>query len=52
MFQITLAEVEQRCGFSFPINVRSADGFAEQLQRRPESIAEREPVQSLADINW
>ncbi|MGH8578992.1 MAG: DNA/RNA non-specific endonuclease [Gammaproteobacteria bacterium] len=52
VFQITLAEVEQRCGFSFPSTLRNADGFAEQLQRRPEFIAEREALQSLADITW
>lgn len=52
VFQVTLAEVEQRCGFSFPSNLRSAEGFTEQLQLRPESIVEREPIQSLVDIIW
>jgi endonuclease G len=32
VFQVTLGEVEQRCGFSFPANLKTADGFAESLR--------------------
>jgi len=52
VFQVTLAELEQRCGFSFPSNLKAADGFAESLRVRPEAIAERAPLDSLADIMW
>ena len=52
VFQVTLAELEQRCGFSFPSNLKAADGFAESLRVRPEAIAERAPLESLADIMW
>ena len=52
VFQVTLTEVEQRCGFTFPNNLRAADSFAEHLERVPESLAERAPLNSLDDIVW
>jgi endonuclease G len=52
VFQVTLTEVEQRCGFTFPKNLRAADSFAEHLERVPESLAERAPLNSLDDIVW
>jgi len=52
VFQATLTEVEQRCGFTFPNNLRAADGFAEHLERVPEAVTEREPLNSLDDIVW
>jgi len=52
VFQVTLGEVEQRCGFTFPNNLKAADGFAEHLERRAEAIIDRKPLQSLADIVW
>jgi DNA/RNA endonuclease G (NUC1) len=52
VFQVTLVEVEQRCQFRFPDVLRAADGFAERLARRPETLAERKPLESLADIEW
>jgi len=52
VFQVTLTEVEQRCGFTFPNNLRTADGFAERLELLPEAVTEREPLNSLADIVW
>lgn len=52
VFQVTLTEVEERCGFTFPNNLRSADGFAEHLASRPEAITRRESLDSLADIRW
>jgi endonuclease G len=52
VFQVKLTEVEQRCGFTFPTRLKAADGFAEQLESQPEAVAERAPLQSLADISW
>lgn len=52
VFQVTLTEVEERCGFTFPNNLRSADGFAEHLDSRPEAITGRGPLGSLADVKW
>lgn len=53
VFQVTLSEVEQRGGFTFPNNLRTADTFAEHLESVPEAVAaEREPLTSTADIVW
>lgn len=52
VFQVTLGEVEQRCGFRFPANLRAADSFAERLARRPEATGERQPLASLGEIDW
>lgn len=52
VFQTSLGEIEQRCGFTFPSNLRAADGFAELLQAVPESETERQPLRSLDDIVW
>ena len=52
VFQVTLSEVEQRGGFTFPNNLRTADTFAEHLERVPESVTEREPLTSTDDIVW
>jgi endonuclease G len=52
VFQVTLGEVEQRCGFKFPAKLKSADSFAEHLESQPESVTERPALQSLDDIRW
>ncbi len=51
-YEAQLTEIEQRCGFTFPANVRNSDGFAESLRSRPESTDERRPLESLTDISW
>jgi endonuclease G, mitochondrial len=50
VFQVTLAEVESRCGFKFPNNLKAADGFAETSIA--EAVEERPPLGSLDDIIW
>jgi endonuclease G len=52
VFEASLAEIGQRCGFSFPANVKAADGFAEQLRNKPEALNARKPLQKLKDISW
>ena len=52
VFQVTLGEIEQRCGFTFPTNLKAGDGFAEHLERIPEAVAERAALRSLDDIMW
>ncbi len=52
VFQVTLSEVEQRCGFKFPAKLKAADGFAEHLDSRPEGVTGRPALQSLDDIKW
>ena len=52
VYQVTLTEVEQRCGLVFPDNLRAADGFARILERLPEAAVERRPLLSLENIIW
>jgi endonuclease G len=52
VFQVTLAEVEQRCDCRFPDALKAADGFAESLANRPEEAEDRKPLESLDEIRW
>jgi endonuclease G, mitochondrial len=52
VFEVSLTEIGQRCGFTFPSNLKAADGFAEKLQNKPEAITSRKPIEYLSDINW
>jgi endonuclease G len=50
VFQVTLTEVEQRCGFSFPNNLKAGDEFIEHI---PEGVAARRPpLESVEDVVW
>ncbi|MBL8187328.1 MAG: DNA/RNA non-specific endonuclease [Acidobacteria bacterium] len=51
VFQVALSEVESRCGFKFPANLKAGDTFAERIERMAET-AERPALESLADIKW
>lgn len=51
-YQATLAEIEQRCGFTFPANLKKADSFAEKLENQPEVEIERRPIENLDEITW
>lgn len=52
VYQVTLGEIEQRCVFRFPNNLKSADAFAEHLERLPETVSKRRPLDSLTNIVW
>jgi endonuclease G len=52
IYQVSLGEVEKRCGFTFPSNLKTADGYAELLKLRAEAISVRRPLGTLADIEW
>jgi endonuclease G len=52
VFQAKLSEIEERCGFTLPDALTNADKFAESLAAQPEALNERQPLQSLADIDW
>jgi endonuclease G len=52
VFQVGLSEIESRCGISFPNTLKSADSFGETLARRPETLRQRKPIESLVDIDW
>lgn len=52
VFQVKLSEVEQRCGFAFPANLKAGDNFAEHLESVSEDVTERKPLESPDDIVW
>lgn len=52
VFEITLAELEQRCGFTFQANLKASDEFAERLLLQPQALAERKPIGKLEEIRW
>lgn len=52
VFQVSLGEIEQRCGFTFPDALREADDFAERVENLAEALVERGPLTSLDDIAW
>ncbi|MGW5921781.1 hypothetical protein ACWFPY_22570 [Nocardia fluminea] len=47
VFQVAVAEVEQRAHCRFPAALHIADTFVTQ-----EPVAHRSPLESTADINW
>ncbi|MEV0676354.1 DNA/RNA non-specific endonuclease [Actinosynnema sp. NPDC050436] len=47
VFQVTVAEVEARCGLTFPEALRAADTLTV-----PESLDDRAPLDDLAAIRW
>lgn len=51
VFQVALTEVETRCGFKFPANLKTGDTFAETIERLPETV-QRPWLESIADIKW
>jgi endonuclease G len=52
VFQVALTELEARCGLTFPAALKAADSIGERLARRPEAMAERRPIHSLAEVDW
>jgi endonuclease G len=52
VFQVALAEIETRCGISFPEVLKTADSIGERLARRPEALSTRRPLETQADIDW
>ena len=52
VYQVTLAEIETRCDFSFPKLLRDADTFAKKLAETPSLIVQRKPLESLTEIDW
>ncbi|MEU4804704.1 DNA/RNA non-specific endonuclease [Actinosynnema sp. NPDC023587] len=47
VYQVGLADVEERCGFTFPEPLRAADTAA-----LPESLEDRRPLDESADVRW
>jgi endonuclease G len=49
-WQVALTEIETRCGFRFPDNLKAADSFAARIT--PETIGDRPPLERQSDITW
>ncbi|MFI9812916.1 DNA/RNA non-specific endonuclease [Saccharothrix variisporea] len=47
VFQVRLSDIETRCGFTFPPSLQAADSLA-----MPESLDDRQPLDSLESIQW
>jgi endonuclease G, mitochondrial len=52
VFEVTLAEIEQRCQFKFSNALKAQDGFEALLARKPEGVEERQPLESVDAIRW
>ncbi len=52
VYEAQLNEIEDRCGFKFPDNLKASDGFAESLRNQPEGLGERQPIESVNEISW
>jgi len=52
VYQVTLTEVEERCGLIFPDVLKGADSLGRRLKSIREVVSERKPLTSLKDIDW
>lgn len=52
VFQVSVTEVEERCGLTFSADLKAADSVGKRLARRPESLRERKALASLSEIDW
>jgi endonuclease G, mitochondrial len=52
VFQVSLAEIEQRCGLQFAPVLTAADTFGQRLGPAPGPLSERKPIQMLSEIDW
>ncbi|MCH6200011.1 DNA/RNA non-specific endonuclease [Aquiflexum sp. LQ15W] len=52
VYQVGLPEIEDRCEFTFPNELKSVDQYLENILGRPEMADKRPPLNTLADINW
>jgi endonuclease G, mitochondrial len=54
VFQVALNELEERCGLEFSPRLITADSVGQRLSHRldAEALRQREPINSLQDIDW
>jgi endonuclease G, mitochondrial len=52
VYQVTLAEIERRCGLNFSASLKDADSVGRRFSRRPIALSQRKPLASLEDIDW
>lgn len=52
VFQVSLTEIENRCGISFSSSLKSADSMDDSSDFTPEVLNNRHALESIHDINW
>jgi endonuclease G len=52
VFQVALSEIEARCGLAFSAALTGSDTLGERLARETETARPRQPLGTLADIDW
>jgi endonuclease G len=52
VYQVGLFEIEERSYFTFPNELKKADNFSEEIYSKPESLFDRQPINSLGGISW
>jgi endonuclease G len=52
VFQVSLAEIEQRCGLTFAPVLTAADTFGQRLRQTRAPLSERKPLEALSQIDW
>ncbi len=52
VFQVSLTELETRCGIIFDKTIKKADSFGDQIKEKSVAIGQRKPIRSIKDIDW
>ncbi|MGP5220472.1 DNA/RNA non-specific endonuclease [Arthrobacter rhombi] len=52
LYQVSLAELQERTGLVFAAALHEADGYAQESAGRVSSAVEHPPLEDAADIHW
>lgn len=52
LYQVTLAELQERTGLVFAAALHEADGYAQESADRARGTVDRPPLENMADIHW
>jgi endonuclease G len=52
VYQVALAEIEERCGLTFPDALKGVDSVGKRLRSLRGTVSERKALASLKDIDW
>jgi endonuclease G, mitochondrial len=52
VYQVALAEIEERCSLTLSASLKAADSVGRRFRRRPIALSQRKPLASLEDIDW
>ena len=52
VFQVSLTEIETRCGFMLDETIKAADTFGQKLRLKKVSMLQRKAIEKVADIDW